>query len=175
MDNIDPKKYEFTVTFWIRREENPGWVKKDSIINFPPLMVEHGIMIFFSKIREKFKIYLLHPELGHRKMSEDVSQYLSDDMFIAVSNTPTETKLYLNGKPVQILERGKIIQDLEVGDYVMAEIQNDDFDNIDINENVSMLSAAKILTLSKKSARLEFFQLGNKLKIVELPIDRIYV
>lgn len=169
----DNKKYEFSITFWIRTQKNPGWMKKESEINFPPFTVKQGIMVFFSKIRENLKIYLLHPDLGYRKLTANITKYLQNDIFVALTNTEQETNLYLNADLVKKIAKDNLMNDLEIGDYVMVEIKNDDFENIQIGENISMLMPAKIRKLSGETAQLEFFTIGDKIQVIELPTKRI--
>ena len=167
------KKYEFSITFWIRTQKNPGWMKKESEINFPPFTVKQGIMIFFSKIRENLKIYLLHPDLGYRKLTANITKYLRNDTFVALTNTEEETNLYLNADLVKNITKENLRNDLEIGDYVMVEIKNKDFKNIQIGENISTLMPAKIRKLSGNTAQLEFFTIGKKIQVIELPTERI--
>jgi len=166
-------KYEFSITFWIRTQKNPGWMEKESEINFPPFTVKQGIMVFFSKIRENLKIYLLHPDLGYRKLTVDITNYLRNDTFVALTNTDRETNLYLNANLIKKITVEDLMNDLEIGDYVMVEVKNKDFENIQIGENISTLMPAKIKKLSGDTAQLEFFTIGQKIQIIELPTERI--
>ncbi len=169
----DRKKYEFSITFWIRTQNNPGWMEKESKIHFPPFTVKQGVMVFFSKIHQNLKIYLLHPDLGCRKLTANITKYLRNDTFVVLTNTEQETTLYLNADLIQKIAKEDLVNDLEVGDYVMVEIKNDDFEDIQIGENVSMSMPAKIRKLSGKTAQLEFFTIGNKIQVIELPTTRI--
>jgi len=169
------KKYEFTITFWIRIQNNPGWMKKESEIYFPFFTVKQGILVFFSKIRQNLKIYILHPDLGYRKLTANIAKYLRNDTFIALTNTEQETKLYLNADLVKEIVKEDLFNDLEVGDYVMVEIKNDDFENIKINKEISMLAPAKIRKLLGETAQFEFFTIGKKTQVIELPTTRIKI
>lgn len=173
MIDKDNKKYDFSITFWIRAQNNPGWMKKQSEINFPPFTVSQGIMVFFSKIRENLNIYLLHPDLGYRKLTANITNYLRNDTFVALTNTEQETCLYLNADLVEKIAKKNLINDLEIGDYVMVKVKNGDLKNIQIGENISTLMPAKIRKLSGKTAQLEFFAIGNKIQVINLPTKRI--
>lgn len=166
-------KYEFSITFWIRINENPGWKNIEADINFPPFTVKHGIIVYFSKYGEELKIYLLHPELGYRKLVVNIKNYLNKDTFIALTNSSTETKLYLNANLVTKIDKDNLKNNLEVGDYVMVEIQDNDFNDISIGSTTSVLTPAKIKKIFNNSAQFELLNLGPKIKVIDLPIERI--
>jgi hypothetical protein len=174
MTEAEKNKYDFSVTFWIKAQKNPGWMNSDSEINFPPFTVKQGIMVFFCKIRENLKIYLLHPDLGYRKLTSKITNYLGKDTFVALTNTESETSLYLNADLVKKIEKKDLINDLEVGDYVMVNVKNGDLQNVQIGKGDTILMPAKIKTLSKENAQLEFFQaIGKEIQVVKLPKERI--
>ena len=148
-------------------------MKENSEINFPPFTVKNGIMVLFSKIREQLKVYLLHPELGYRKLTANISKYLRNDAFVALTNTEFDSNLYLNADHLKKITKTELLSNLEVGDYVMVEVRDNELENIEIGRSVTALMLAKIKKLTGDKAQLEFFNVGPKTKVAELPLDRI--
>lgn len=116
-------KQEFSITFWISPEKNPSWLKSDSEISFPPFTVKNGVRVYFKKQETQLKIYILHPEVGYRKIVADIDKYIGSKCFVALTNTKLETKLYLNAHLVKSVKREELLETLEVGDYVMVETE----------------------------------------------------
>jgi len=148
-------------------------MRENSEINFPPFTVKNGIMVFFKKVRYKFKVYILHPELGFRKLTTNIADFLRNDAFIALTNNVSETILYLNGDMVRKVNKEDLAEELEIGDYVMVEVKNDELENIDIGEGVHASFPAKIKKIKTETVQFEFFSVGAKIIIAELPISRI--
>lgn len=171
--NNENEKYDFSITFWIRKNENPGWSNIEADINFPPFTVKHGIIVYFSKYGEELKIYLLHPELGYRKLVVNIKDYFKEDAFIALTNNLTETKLYINANLVAEINKDTLENNIEVGDYVMAEIKDNDFNDISIGTTTSVVTPAKIKKISNNSVQFELLNLGPNIKVIDLPIERI--
>lgn len=163
---------EFTITYWIRIKDNPGWMKLDTDINFPPFTVNNGIQVFFSKIKVTLRVYILHPELGYRKLSADVSNYLQKDAFIALTNSTNETKLYINTQEVASVAHQNLIKTLEVSDYVMVRVQNGDLSTITIQSGLTVIIPAKVQKINGDRVTLQF--LTGSTEIVELPKSRIH-
>ena len=164
---------EFSITFWIDIYKNPAWLKEDSEIIFPMFTVKNGIIVFFSKIKEKLKVYLLHPEIGYRKLVVDVSKYIGSKTFVALTNSSEETILYLNAVQVCILKVNENVESLEIGDYVMVVVKNGELEGLKIEGDIEVMLPAKILKISDNKMQFEFFTTGDKLKIAELDKTRI--
>lgn len=169
---------EFTITFWIRTNKNPAWSKTESKIDFPPFTPKNGIKVFVSKINRKIKVYILHPEIGFKKISADISDYLGQDTHVAITNSKKETSLYINGKPIKQLSKKDFNMDvmeyLEKGDYVMVKIDNNDFENIRVGKNVKTVFQARVEDIDheRKIVKLNFFDLKQK---KEVSIDKLVV
>lgn len=168
----DIKKSDFSITFWIKVVRNPGWTSKESEINFPPFTIKPGIQVFFSKYGEKMKVYILHPDLGYRKIEANVEKYLQGDAFVVLTNSHKESKLYLNTDLLATIKRSNLIQNIEIGDYVMVNVQDGDLKNVTINKKgTKIILPAKIQNKKDGKVILNFF---NIKEISELPISRIY-
>lgn len=151
----------FTITFWIRVGKNPGWMQLDSDINFPPFVVNEGINVYFSKYQNLLKVYVLHPSVGYRKIVFDISDYIQKDMFVALTNSKNETKLYLNGSLKLTCDLKDLSSNLEVGDYVLANIQSEDLNNVKVGKNVEVVLPAKIKSIEKNKLTLFFFNVNE--------------
>jgi hypothetical protein len=171
----DIKKFDFSITFWIVNEKNPGWNNKYSIINFPSFMVKEGIQVFFTKNERFINVYILHPEFGYRKISASITNYIGKDTFIALTNTENTTILYINAKLVAEIKKENLLASLESNDYVMVKVYNDELEGIKVGKNIDAIFPARIIYLNHKenTAKFEFFSVGNKAQIIELPIERI--
>lgn len=161
---------EFTVTFWVRIKSNPKWNETKSEINFPPVFTNDRALIFFSKYGELLKVYILHPELGYKKIVTNIEKYLRMDTFLALTNSPKESKLYLNGKLVETIKANKKKIVPEAGDYVMVKIKSGDSKSLTIGDNVEVIVPAKIIEVRSKSLELQLFNPSEKLILSE---DRI--
>ena len=164
---------EFSITFWIYVKNNPGWQNENSEINFPPFTVNNGITVYFSKIRDKLKVYLLHPEIGYRKLVAKVTKYLNANTFVVLTNSPAETILYLNAEQVCKFEPDENMEPLEIGDYVMVEVKDNEVETLNIDGNIEVLLPARIKKIITDKIQFEFFTVGNKTQIVELDKNRI--
>lgn len=125
---------EFSITYWVRKNQNPKWSDEDSIINFKPMNLPNGILNATRKIGNKYLIYLLNPEFGNLKIEESIKKYLEKDLFVAITRKETELKLYFNTdlkKSVNISELKNNTP--QVGDFVMVKIANGDLDNFKTN------------------------------------------
>ncbi len=166
-------KKDFTVTFWIRNSNNPGWNLKDSDINFPPFTINEGIRVFFFKVKSYFTVCVLHPEIGYRKIKTDVTNYLGKDTFVAFTNDKDFSKLYLNGELAASIKKTSLLKEIEPGDFVMVKLKSGDIPDIAIdNKNVSVILEAKVAKINGKNVDLYFYNI-NKNKL--LPKTRIVV
>lgn len=161
---------EFTITFWIRISQNPKWGENDSDINFPPITANNGAKIFFSKYGKYLKVYILHPEFGYKKLTTNIEKYLKRDTFLALTNSPKETKLYINANLVKTVKKSAARSNLEIGDYVMVQIKPGDSKLFTVGENIQIVLPAKIIETGTKSVKLQLFQPSE---IIELPKERI--
>ena len=164
---------DFSITFWIEKYSNPGWNNKDSEVRFPPFTVKNGILVFFSKIRDKLKIYILHPDIGYRKMVTNISSFISQSTFVALTNSSTVSKLYLGTKTNPPAEVELINEPLEVGDYIMAIVKNNEIQGLSIEGDIEVFLPATIKKIKDNRLQLEFFTVGNKTQIIELDKERI--
>jgi len=162
---------EFSITFWIRVSHNPRWKEDNSEINFPPITANNGAMVFFSKDGKKLKVYILHPELGYKKLDANIEQFIKKDAFIALTNSQEVTKLYVNGELIKSLESAAKYK-IESGDYVMVQVEPGDSKSINIGENIQVILPAKIVDIKEggKTIKLQTF---NPLEILELPKERL--
>lgn len=152
---------DFTITFWIRVDKNPGWMKLDSDINFPPFLVNDGINVYFTKHQNFLKVYVLHPSVGYRKIVFDISDYVQKDLFIALTNSKDETKLYLNGKLKLTSNLKDLPSNIEVGDYVLVNIRAGDLKTVKLDGNLEVVLPAKIVSIDKKNLSLFFFNVNE--------------
>jgi hypothetical protein len=151
------KNSEFTITFWIKVNKNPAWNESDSEINFPPFTVKNGIQVYFSKYGPKLKAYILHPEMGYRKIIANIENYLHKDAFIALTNSDKENKLYINAKLVKTSKTGTLRRGLEIGDYVMVSIKDGDLKNTKLSGDMDLILPGKIISIEDKSKVTIFF------------------
>src|SRR5258708_23415403 len=159
----------FSITFWIEVLKNPSWMDFDSDINFPPFVVNGDINVFMFKQGQYLKIYILHPEIGFRKIVANVKNVIGKDLFVAITNLDNETLLYLNSKlSVSVLSKNTL-KSLEVGDFVLAKILPGDLKKIVVDKNTSAIIPAKITAIDNNYVTLFFFQ-QNEVK--QLSIDR---
>lgn len=161
---------EYTVTFWIRLNNNPSWKDRDSNIYFPPITNENGIQTHFSKYGTTFKIYVLHPEIGFRKIVADIEAYIGNDTFVAFTNNDKESKLYLNGALVSTTVSTDLTTELEIGDYVMAEIKENDLKSIHIKDGVVTIAPARVESINGDRIKLNFF---GQNETIELNTNRL--
>ena len=162
---------EFSITFWIRLDKNPKWADRFSDINFPPITSKEGIQVYFSKKKENFVVYILHPAIGYRKISTNVKDYLEKDAFIAVTNSEQETKLYLNADLVKTVKTDTLIEKIDVGDYVMIELRSGDSSKIS-TEGLQVVVPAKIISFDGSNVVAEILNVGE---IVKVPKSQIKV
>ncbi len=147
----------FTITFWIKTERNPTWTDIDSEINFPPFTINEWIQVFFSKYWTQLKIYILHPELWYRKISTNIKKYLLEKTFIALTNTESDTNLYINWELVNSIKIKDLDKNLEIWDYVMVNIKDWDLSNIKVTGDVQVILPAKIKAINWNNITLDFF------------------
>lgn len=162
---------EFTISFKINVEKNPKWKDVDSSINFPPITTGDGVKVFFSKIKTLLKAYVLHPDVKYRKLSIDVSEYLNQDIHVVLTNSESETKLYINGKLVKTLNIENFKENLEEGDYVLIKPKQGDLKSISFDKSAQIILWGKIESIKNDSINLELFQPPET---VTLPKDRIH-
>ena len=167
-----PNKEDFSIVFWIDIKQNPGWRDRDSEINFPPFVTK-GIKVYFSKIGTKLKVYLLHPEIGYRKLVADISKYLNGSTHVVLTNSEKETILYLNAEQASVCIKGKKIFPLEVNDYVMLEVKKNEIDGLSIKGDVSVIVPAKIKKMNGDKYQFLVFGYDSKVQVLELEINRI--
>ena len=161
----------FSVKFWIKLDQNPAWKDKDSVIDFPSFVVNEGIQIFFSKHESLFKVFVLHPLIGYRKMVTDVEAYIGKDAFVAFTNDESESKLYINGSLVSTVTPTNLGDDLEIGDYVMVKVDKGELKTLNIEgEGVQIIAPAKISAISDETVSLYFFAQNENL---DLSKDRL--
>jgi hypothetical protein len=155
---------EFSITFWIRLDKNPKWLDKFSDIDFPPINKE-GIQIYFSKRKENFIVYILHPLIGYRKISANIKDYLTKDTFIALTNSGDETKLYVNADLLKTVNANTLIENVDIGDYIMLEVKRDDITKL-IAKNISTIIApAKIVSFEAENVIVDLITLGEIIKV----------
>ena len=164
------EKIEFTITFWIKADENPGWNSEDTDVRFPPFTVQKGIKVFTVKYGRKFKVYILHPQFGYRKVTADIHEYIGKNAFIAITVDGKISKLYLNAKLISTLSVDEMISELEQGDFILVRVQSEDLKNIRIAEGVQVVMPAEVKAIESTKLRLFFFDINE---IAELPRDRI--
>ena len=165
-------KIEFSITFWIRALRNPGWSDLESEIRFPPVTTKDGIRIFCAKYGKHFKVYVLHPEYGYRKLSIDASSYMGKDTFVAVTVKGENSKLYLNSEEVLSLDRKEMSKTIELGDIVMVSVKNGDLSNFKIEGQISVLLPAEVKRILDDE--IEFYFFGLK-EVSRLGKERIYL
>ncbi len=162
---------EFSITFWIRVNNNPSWKEKESDIKFPPITIsEKGVIVHSSKYGTKFKVYILHPEIGFRKLSADITKYIGTDTFVVVVNDDEKSQLYLNAELVETIKITDISKQLEVGDFIMVKVKDGDLDNIKIKGDLEVAFPAEIKKIDNNNLTLFFYNLN---KITQLSKDRI--
>ncbi len=164
-------KKEFSITFWIRVQNNSSWKEKESDIRFPPITIpEKGVTVHSCKYGTKFKVYILHPEIGFRKLVADITDYFGKDTFVAVVNTIENTQLYLNAKLVETIKTTDLNQQLEVGDFVMVKVKDGDLKNITITGDLEVVFPAEIKKIDGNNLTLFFYE-NNQ--ITQLSKERI--
>jgi len=127
-------------------------------------------MIYSAKYNNKFKVFILHPEYGYRKLVVNVSKYIGKDTFVAITAKGKETKLYLNVDLVSTVQREDVVSSLEIGDFVMVKICQGDLKNVNIPTKVEVIQPAEVQSLNGETATFYFFQSNE---IVVLPINKL--
>jgi len=163
---------EFSITFWIKKNENPGWNINDSIIRFPLFIVKNGIKVSFIKNQRNLKVFILHPEIGYRKMIADIKNNIGSDTFIALNVKNEVTELYINAKLVSSKNTSEILASIEVGDMVMAKVINSELKSINIGEGIEKYFPAEIKSIEGEKCTMLFFEFGE---IIELSMERIII
>ena len=89
---------EFTITYWVRKKDNPEWTNLDSTIDFKPTHLPNNILVATRKNVKEYIIYLLHPEFGNLKITTNIEKFVKDDLFVAITRKKETFKLYLNAE-----------------------------------------------------------------------------
>lgn len=155
-DKINDKNVEFSITFGIRTAQNPAWNLIDSEVKFPPFTLTGGIQVYVMKIQKFLKIYILHPELGYRKLVSDISDFIAKDTFVAITTKGTITKLYLNAILISTVKFDKEKNNIEIGDFVLVKIKNGDLKSIVINGDIEIVLVAEIKSINTDNLKLLF-------------------
>lgn len=164
-------KEEFSITFWIRVKNNSSWNEIGSDIRFPPFTISTtGAKVHCCKYGKIFKIYILHPDIGYRKLTADITKYIGKDTFVAVVNTKDDVKLYLNAELVETVRIADLYQHLEVGDFVMANVEAGDLENLVIKADLKVALPAEIKKIDGGNLTLFFHELNQ---ITQLPKEKI--
>nr|QNO43728.1 hypothetical protein EIBGMOBM_00001 [Methanosarcinales archaeon ANME-2c ERB4]QNO43889.1 hypothetical protein HNHCPBFK_00019 [Methanosarcinales archaeon ANME-2c ERB4] len=136
---------EFTITYWVRKKDNPEWTDLDSTIDFKPTHLPNNILVATRKNIKEYIIYLLHPEFGNLKITTNIEKFVKDDLFVAITRKKETFKLYLNAKPVSTFKVSDIKnEENSVGDFVLVTIDKDDLDNFKIDAGHNTVVPAKI-------------------------------
>lgn len=164
-------KEEFSITFWIRVQNNHSWNEIGSDIRFPPFTIPNtGVKVHCCKYGKIFKIYILHPDVGYRKLTADITNYIGKDTFVAVVNTEDDVKLYLNAELVETVRITDLYQQLEVGDFVMVNVEDGDLENIVIKGDLKVALPAEIKKIDGEDLTLFFYELNQ---ITQLSKEKI--
>lgn len=155
---------EFSITFWIRINNNPKWTDRFSDIDFPPITTNEGIQLYFSKRKETFVVYVLHPIFGYRKIFANIKKYLHKDAFIALTNSDKETKLYVNADLVKTTKINTIKDKIEIGDYVMLELKQGDSSKL-LSNNISIIAPARIVSFDEENVTADLITVGEIVKV----------
>lgn len=164
------KKIQFSITYWIRAEKNPGWNSEDAEIRFPPFTVEKGIKVYTVKQGNFYKIYILHPEYGYRKIAANIKEHIGRDTFVAITVDDTETKLYFNAHLASSSSTDKMVDELEIGDFVMVNVRSGDLKKFNMGRELEVVMPAEVKGIDGNLLELYFFELKE---IVKLPRERI--
>jgi hypothetical protein len=155
---------EFSITFWIRLDKNPKWVDRFSDIDFSPINKE-GIQVYFTKRKEKFVVYILHPVIGYRKVTANIKNYLNIDAFIALTNSGDETKLYINADLLKTVEADTLIENVDIGDYIMLKIERGNITK-QMAQNVgTLIVPAKIISFEGNNVIADLITIGEIIKV----------
>ncbi|PXF59051.1 MAG: hypothetical protein C4B59_12250 [Candidatus Methanogaster sp.] len=132
---------EFSITYWVRKKDNPEWVNLDSTINFKPIQLPNSILVAARKNVKDYIIYLFHPEFGNLKIKTDIEKFVKEDLFVAITREKEEIKLYLNAKLVNTFKISDIKnEEFSVGDFVMVKIAEGDLDHFKTNVETAVPS-----------------------------------
>ena len=133
---------EFTITYWVRKKDNPEWTNLDSTIDFKPTYLPNSILVATRKNVKEYIIYLLHPEFGNLKITTDIEKFVKDDLFVAITRKKEVFRLYLNAKPDKIFKISDIKNKKNsVGDFVLVRITAGDLDNFKIDVGSTVVPA----------------------------------
>lgn len=146
----------FSITFWLRNSENPSWGDPRSIIYFPPLSVNEGINVYFSKIANKLKVYVLHPDIGYRKISVDITTSLGKDTFIALTNTAEQSMLYINATLTATVPVSNQRDNLEAGDYVMLKVRENELRTLNFGSFIDVVLPGRVESINEGSVNVLF-------------------
>lgn len=161
---------QFSVTFRIRIAENPAWASVDTDVRFPSITVHQGVKVYSSKYGKILKVYVLHPDVGYRKLAANIEKHLGRDTFVVITVDGDMTTLYLNGEFVTARDVNEMIRDIEVGDYVMVKIASGDLRRIAVGDGVAVTVPAEVKKVDGETLSLYFFELKE---LASLPRERV--
>lgn len=154
---------EFTITYWVRKKDNPEWTDLDSTIDFKTTHLPNNILVATRKNVKEYIIYLLHPEFGNLKITTNIEKFVKDDLFVAITREKETFKLYLNAE----LDSTFKISDIKnkknsIGDFVLVTIDKDDLDNFKIGEGQHTVVPAKIENVFENYYTFFFWNLNQR-------------
>lgn len=162
----------FSVTFWIRSQENKLWNDKDSSIDFPHAVVLGGVMICTVKRATNLYFYIMHPQIGTLRADVDASEYIGSDLFVAVTYSEAgEAKLYLNGKLSEQSPYRAIQNNLEIDDFALGEVRAGDSTEIKVEGNASAVFPGQIKSI--KDDRVSLYLFNPKI-VISLPMSQVF-
>lgn len=133
---------EFTITYWVRKKDNPEWTNLDSTIDFKPTHLPNNILVATRKNVKEYIIYLLHPEFGNLKITTNIEKFVKDDLFVAITRKKETFNLYLNAELKGTFKMSNIKnKKFSVGDFVMVRITAGDLDNFKIDVGSTVVPA----------------------------------
>lgn len=124
-------------------------------------------MVFCIKYAEFFRVFVLHPALGWRKIKVDATKHLGKAAMVTVIVEGKQTRLFLDAEKKQELSQPSSAGDVEEGDVVLIELHAGDSEAYQVASDVH---PAVVETIVDDEAT---FTLIGPNSSVSLPISRI--
>lgn len=130
---------EGSISFIIRLKENPPFRDPNSNITFMLDKDIGGVNITILKEKEDIRVEVDNRQYGKTRIIHNISDYLNNDMMIALTWKEDVIKLYLNGELADedILEKGKGMIDVVIGPEANQLLEGTDISKDEIYDTIN--------------------------------------
>lgn len=182
---------EGSITFWIKKQENPAFSDPESNIKFTENKDVGGVHVSFLKEGTYLRVVLENLKYGETTIVADIEDLLDEDMMVALTWSKRNAKLYLNDKLVKeshLSERDaniktivtdearELMQKVDVEEEEVFQTVNDRDRGLLISGSPLRVGAIhwfveKVVLVSAHVCESRWF--GNKLKLDEVRADLV--